>query len=607
MDEVFLRQAAAMQANLKMLESQSDRLTELADMKELRQFKMRLTDYLGAHVAAGNLPSDSFEVVKDRLRILSNFFAETIRETEELKSWRRDWLKVAPEVDLATLHAALRELEQLASSVPAIQARLCVKLSPLDWAGGPNTADLHSELLVCAQCLPALDLLDPARRRSCYDFAHGVGLLAQDVSKHFNEIRTRISHLITLHAFQASILAEAALHLANNDTNSAKGRFDALGEVKFIDLTYDSVKNELMKQLEIQDCFKNLESFIGNELTDNGIDAARQEMKRLRDFGIKPESELGHKSSRVLKNTDDHITAFLKRRKKTWIIFALVSAVVFTLLIASINAHNNNNAKKAELAATKAKEQLAAAEAAYAKSSGNRAGEEKIIEIAPGVTMTFCWCPAGKFAMGSPTSEAGRSDEENQVEVTLSQGFWMAKTEVTQVQWQAVMGENPSEFKGANRPVENVSWNDAQEFLTKVNAIVGNSDGGKMALPTEGQWEYACRAGKTGPYSGGTLDEVAWYEENSGEQTHPVGEKKPNAWGLHDMHGNVGEWCSHCYGESLPGGVDPKGPDSGTNRVIRGGSWSYKAYYCRVAGRYHYDPSVSNDVFGFRVVRSSVP
>jgi formylglycine-generating enzyme required for sulfatase activity len=163
----------------------------------------------------------------------------------------------------------------------------------------------------------------------------------------------------------------------------------------------------------------------------------------------------------------------------------------------------------------------------------------------------------------------------------------MAKTEVTQVQWQAVMGENPSEFKGANRPVENVSWHDAQEFLTKVNAIVGNSDGGKMALPTEGQWEYAARAGETGPYSGGTLDEVAWYQDNSKAQTHPVGEKKPNAWGLHDMHGNVCEWCS--------------------DWVIRGGSWVSNANYCRVANRLYSIPTLSNSLIGFRVVRSSVP
>jgi formylglycine-generating enzyme required for sulfatase activity len=257
---------------------------------------------------------------------------------------------------------------------------------------------------------------------------------------------------------------------------------------------------------------------------------------------------------------------------------------------------------KAEREAAEAK---AEAEAAWAKSSGKRKSEVGF-EITPGVEMTFCWCPAGKFTMGSPESEADRSDDENQVEVTLSQGIWMAKTEVTQAQWQAVMGENPSKFKGANRPVENVSWNDVQEFLTKVNAIVGNSDGGEMVLPTEAQWEYAARAGETGPYSGGTLDEVAWYKDNSGSETHPVGTKKPNAWGLHDMQGNVCEWCADWYTSELKGGVDSRGAASGTGRVVRSGGWANNAFGCRVANRSNFDSSDSS-IFGFRIALSSVP
>ena len=235
------------------------------------------------------------------------------------------------------------------------------------------------------------------------------------------------------------------------------------------------------------------------------------------------------------------------------------------------------------------------------------AGEESKIELSKDVSMDFCWCPAGKFTMGSPKSEAGRVDNENQVEVTLSKGFWMAKTEVTQAQWQAVMGENPSHFQGANRPVEQVSWDDAQKFLTKLNSIVGDTDEEKMILPTEAQWEYAARAGETGPYSGGTLDEVVWYDKNSGGETHPVSTKKPNAWGLHDMHGNVSEWCADWYAIELAGGVDPQGAATGALRVSRGGSWFGNAGYCRVAVRYYDDPSVSYYSYvGFRVARSSV-
>jgi formylglycine-generating enzyme required for sulfatase activity len=199
-----------------------------------------------------------------------------------------------------------------------------------------------------------------------------------------------------------------------------------------------------------------------------------------------------------------------------------------------------------------------------------------------------------------------RSDNENQVKVTLSKGFWMAKTEVTQAQWQAVMGANPSHFKGATLPVEEVSWNDAQEFLEKLNARLGSEDGGTMTLPMEAQREYAAKAGQSGVYSGGPLDQVAWYGDNSGDTTHPVGTKKANAWGLHDMSGNVLEWCVDWYGESLSGGIDPKGPASGSYRVIRGGSWYDDANICRVARRISLSPTFTLNFIGFRVARSSV-
>ncbi len=238
---------------------------------------------------------------------------------------------------------------------------------------------------------------------------------------------------------------------------------------------------------------------------------------------------------------------------------------------------------------------------------GMRAGEERDWEIAPGVKMTFCWCPPGEFLMGSPATEENRFSNEDQVHVTLTKGFWMAKTQVTQKQWVVIMDDNPSHFKGDNLPVESVSWDDAQEFLEKLNEKIGNTDGGKMVLPTEAQWEYACRAGELGPYSGGTIDEVAWYSDNSNYETHSVGVKKSNAWGLHDMHGNVDEWCADWYDHELQGGVDPSGPASGPSRMYRGGSWGYNAFHCRAALRDFNGPSLQDDGIGFRMARSSVP
>jgi formylglycine-generating enzyme required for sulfatase activity len=238
-------------------------------------------------------------------------------------------------------------------------------------------------------------------------------------------------------------------------------------------------------------------------------------------------------------------------------------------------------------------------------------GQEREWEISPGVRMTFCWCPPGEFLMGSPNTEEGRENDESQVKVILNNGFWIAKTQVTMAQWWAVQAYYPTYFKGKNFPVVEVCWDDVQFFLTELNSIIGDDDGGKMVLPTEAQWEYACRAGETGPYSGGAIDEVAWYYDNSKEddeyQTHEVGTKKANAWGLHDMHGNVEEWCDYFYDTKLHGGNDPLGAIIGTERVRRGGSFSDYAIHCRAAYRSFINSSSNPIDTGFRVARISIP
>ena len=202
--------------------------------------------------------------------------------------------------------------------------------------------------------------------------------------------------------------------------------------------------------------------------------------------------------------------------------------------------------------------------------------------------------------MGSPKDEEGRDGGETQVMVHLSKGFWMARTPVTQGHWQSVMGTNPSHFQGANLPTENVSWGDAQNFIIKINEMENLPTGYHYALPTKAQWEYACRADEKGPYSGGSLDEVGWYYENSGGKTHEVGQKKANAWGLQDMHGNVWEWCADWYEYTLKGGTDPTGPSTGVYRVHRGGSWNDLASGCRAAFRNRYYPGDRNHFLGFR-------
>lgn len=219
--------------------------------------------------------------------------------------------------------------------------------------------------------------------------------------------------------------------------------------------------------------------------------------------------------------------------------------------------------------------------------------------------LTLMPIPAGAFTMGSIDGDV---DERPVTRVTISSDFWMGKTEVTQGQWRSIMGNNPSAFKGDDqRPVECVSYDDALAFcrmLTERERAAGRlPDGYAYALPTEAQWEYGCRAGTTGQYAG-DLDTTAWYRANSGGQTHQVARKQANAWGLHDMHGNVWEWCADWYADTLPGGSvrDYTGASSGSMRTSRGGGLSFGAGDCRSANRNRSGvPNVYGGGLGFRL------
>ena len=221
------------------------------------------------------------------------------------------------------------------------------------------------------------------------------------------------------------------------------------------------------------------------------------------------------------------------------------------------------------------------------------------------VPVRFRLIPAGTFMMGSPDDEEGRySDEGPQHEVSLTEPFWLAEAAVTQALWKAVTGENPSRFKGADRPVERVSWDDVRQFIDKVEQ---SHPGFALQLPTEAQWEYACRAGTTTARYG-ELDAVAWHSGNSGAETHPVKQKQPNAWGLYDMLGNVYEWCADWKGSYQPGAVtNPTGPEEGSARVRRGGSWAVSARRVRVAFRNGDPPGIRHVYLGVRLSRGPAP
>lgn len=231
-------------------------------------------------------------------------------------------------------------------------------------------------------------------------------------------------------------------------------------------------------------------------------------------------------------------------------------------------------------------------------------GEMRVVDLGSAVKLTLCYIPAGSFTMGSRASESDRSADEDQLPVKISRGYWLAKTECTQAQWRAVMGTEPSHFKGDDLPVESVSWEDAKEFMTKLKGKNVLPAGWQWSLPSEAQWEYACRAGTTTAYAG-ELERMAWYDGNSGFTTHAVGTKAANAWSLQDMHGNVWEWCSDWYDTKLSGGSDPRGAPSGSDRVHRGGSWFGSGQFCRSARRGGVVPGFRSIDFGFRV--ASVP
>jgi formylglycine-generating enzyme required for sulfatase activity len=238
-------------------------------------------------------------------------------------------------------------------------------------------------------------------------------------------------------------------------------------------------------------------------------------------------------------------------------------------------------------------------------TSGGGAGAKP--EPSPGTVvknssgMEFAFVPAGSFQMGS---DKGSSGEQPVHQVTLARGFYMGRYEVTQAQWQKAMGSNPSSVQdcGENCPVDDVMWNDAQEFIKKLNAA---NDGYTYRLPSEAEWEYACRAGTTGDYAG-DLNSMAWYHDNSNDKPHPVGKKQPNAWGLYDMHGNAEEWAMDYFHDNYNGAPTDGSAwlDGGEQkyRVVRGGRWQVVGDFLRSAFREGNDPDRPYNGYGIRLV-----
>ncbi|MBQ7111061.1 MAG: formylglycine-generating enzyme family protein [Thermoguttaceae bacterium] len=263
---------------------------------------------------------------------------------------------------------------------------------------------------------------------------------------------------------------------------------------------------------------------------------------------------------------------------------------------------------------------------------GEKAGERRTFTV-DGVEFAFRWAPPGRFLQGSPESEEGRDWYEYRREVELTRGFWILETETTQAMWNVVFDENPSKFRGPKRPVDSVGLAEIAEFCAALSERVGangavkpvksgkstkneeaeEATGVLFALPTEAQWEYAARAGTTGPYPAATLEEIAWFGDENDGGTRDVATKKPNAWGLYDVCGNLWEWCADRYGDYPTdengrglSAIDPTGatPEEcpGNVRVDRGGCWDSEARECRTAYRGYYDADRKGPYVGFRFV-----
>ncbi len=240
-----------------------------------------------------------------------------------------------------------------------------------------------------------------------------------------------------------------------------------------------------------------------------------------------------------------------------------------------------------------------------------------------GARFVWRWIRPGRFLMGcDPDDNHGNNAEKPQYEVIITRGFWLGETPVTQAQWREVTGESPSHFKGDARPVERVSWVDSVEFAGKLNQLV---PGLNAALPSEAQWEYACRAGTQGAFQNGSwcteptgkdpaLEELGWFDKNSDGRSHDVKGKAANAWGLYDMHGNVWEWCrdawdAKAYGKREEPAFDPEetSDDKGADRVVRGGSWHSLAWLCSAAFRLGNEPGLRFRPLGLRLSAGQEP
>lgn len=562
---------AVLLTKLAVVRSRSSVLSDLGDLKELSRLETQARDLAAQHFE----DCDPLEITRTKWKELEAWMTAV----QELEKVVKGQLVAVPPDD-STKIAGLGELQETHTQLSALRDDLSERLREFVTAipdDAMDAAGLFPELAEQAQYDDMLKERDSMRLDT---FAACWGKVA-DGSEKPGLIRecgaalARLQDWFAKHALHQTMLASAAESVQLGELADAERDVMALGEVRFADLNYAS----LAEIAGVQDLLTRLQS------SKRG-DAMRQADILLKRF---PRSTA---SSQLRQAAMLHMARGSCEKRNALVVMAAVLVLAVSLGIASYRSHQEQKRIIAEI------ERLARdAKETYLKST-----DRGTIVLSPGVTAKFSFIAPGKFAMGSPKYEPGRWFFEDEVQVILTKPFWIAQNELTQAQWKAVMGGNPSQFQNSDQlPVECVSWEDSQAFIAKLNASNVLPEGWRFALPTEAQWEYACRAGSTGPYHGNSLDEVGWHAGNSDGKSHKVGGKEPNSWGLYDMHGNVSEWCLDSWdgAAKLTGGIDPLG-DTGANRVLRGGSWRL-TYSCRAANRDRVDPGYRNGDLGFRL------
>jgi formylglycine-generating enzyme required for sulfatase activity len=561
---------AVLISKLALVRSRSASLGDLSDLKELARLEELSEDLISKHFPGGG-PLEITRAKWSELQDWMNAVDRLEKEAQQACAAVPDPTAVQLPAK-AELETRQRKLEEF---VAALSGRLNDHVSRLPADAAANGIVLP-ELAEQAQLE---DLAAGKQASRANAFAGQWRRVNAGLQQSVNSSLAKLQQWQDKQAEHEQALQTLSKELEQGCLSKAKATSTALGPVRFAGLNYKPVQDFGALQ---DACAALVEAKRG---------AAARKVNELR--AQYPKASIQFELGQLLQRHQKRASA-----EKTKV---LVLAVVLIGLVSGFAKVMVDNHREELRIAAEAKAKAEAERSELPKKiQVTTAGAQLNVLLTDALAQSFALVPSGSFTMGSSSNEEGASSDESQVEVTVSQSFWLAKTELTQAQWVAVMGSNPSEFKGLNLPVENVSWEDAQAFIAKLNEKQILPQGWKFALPSEAQWEYACRAGEKGPYSGGSLEEVGWYHGNSGSRTHGVGQKKPNALGLYDMHGNVYEWCSDWYEDTLKGGIDPVGPSSGAARVDRGGSWDDLASRCRAALRAVDSPGNRFRLLGFR-------